>query len=136
MDRNSFNEYLIFFFYFTFFFHQSRSRQDETQRPVTLREPPEISWENTLGAPNGVPFDDETKALLRDCLGVSMPPPTTLAELLKRSDAFPIPFPINTPRCSALKSRGIGTDILEVRTTLYILYHFNWILFPTLNWII
>ena len=82
------------------------------------REPPEISWENSLGTPNGVPFDDDTKTLLRDCLQVSRPPTVTLAELLKRSDAFPIPFPINTPRCFALKSRGIGTDILEVWITL------------------
>lgn len=78
------------------------------------REPPEISWENTLGSPNGVPFDEETKILLRDCLNVSMPPQITLTELMKRSDAFPIPFPINSPRCFALKSRGISTDILEV----------------------
>ncbi|XP_033227629.1 uncharacterized protein LOC117179704 isoform X2 [Belonocnema kinseyi] len=105
-------------------FRRSESEQEETQMPVTMREPPEISWENTLGAPNGVPFDEETKVLLRDCLKVSISPQTTLAELIKRSDSFPISFPINTPRCFALNSRGIGTDILEMNAnSVYPLIH-------------
>lgn len=79
-----------------------------------MREPPEISWENTLGSPSGVPFDDDTKELLRRCLDVSVPPPTSLAELIKRSDALPVKFPISTMRCAALRDRGIGAETIEV----------------------
>ena len=79
-----------------------------------LHEPPEISWENTLGAPNGVPFDDATKDLLRGCIDVKMPTLTTLTEIIKRSENFPVPFPVNTVRSFALRDRGIGIDTLEV----------------------
>ncbi|XP_034177844.1 ADP-ribosylarginine hydrolase CG3568 isoform X1 [Osmia lignaria lignaria] len=88
-------------------------RMAEARQQALLREPPEISWENTLGAPNGVPFDDDTKELLRKCIDVSTPTPTTLPQIIKRSEAFPIKFPVNTIRCSALRDRGISTDILE-----------------------
>ncbi|XP_017875387.1 uncharacterized protein LOC108622189 isoform X2 [Ceratina calcarata] len=91
---------------------KSRGRLDENQQAV-LKEPPEISWENTLGAPDGVPFDDDTKELLRKCIDVSTPTPTTLAQIMKRSEAFPINFPIKTVRCFALKDRGIPTEVLE-----------------------
>lgn len=84
------------------------------QQQALTKEPPEISWENSLGSPSGVPFDDDTKELLKKCLDVSMPPPTSLSELIKRSDAFPIKFPINTMRCAALKDRGINPEIIEV----------------------
>lgn len=83
---------------------------------MLAREPPEISWENTLGSPNGVPFDDDTKELLRRCLDVSVPPPTSLAELIKRSDALAVRFPISTMRCAALRDRGISAETIEVCT--------------------
>ncbi|XP_043475220.1 uncharacterized protein LOC122506884 isoform X2 [Leptopilina heterotoma] len=110
--------------FFACCFHRRQRRQEDSQIPIMAREPPEISWENTLGAPNGVPFDDETKNLLRDCLNISMPSQITLAELMKQSDAFPIAFPINTPRCFALKSRGISNDILEMNAnSVYPIIH-------------
>jgi hypothetical protein len=84
-----------------------------------LKEPPEISWENTLGSPNGVPFDDDTKELLKSCLDVTVPPPTNVAELIKRSDAFPVKFPISTMRCAALRDRGIDMEAIEVCTKLF-----------------
>ena len=87
---------------------------DETRQQQLLKEPPEISWENSLGSPSGVPFDDDTKELLKECLDVSAPSPATLAQIIKRSEAFPIKFPINTVRSSNLRDRGIGTDILEM----------------------
>ncbi|XP_015433245.1 PREDICTED: uncharacterized protein LOC107189267 isoform X2 [Dufourea novaeangliae] len=97
---------------------------DETRQQALLQEAPEISWENTLGAPNGVPFDDDTKELLRTCLDVSAPSPTTLAQIIKRSEVFPINFPINTTRCSALRDRGISTEILEMNAnSVYPLIH-------------
>lgn len=81
---------------------------------MLAKDPPEISWENTLGSPHGVPFDDDTKELLKKCLDVSVPPPTSVAELIRRSNAFPLKFPINTVKCSALKDRGISGDTIEV----------------------
>ncbi|XP_012272314.1 uncharacterized protein LOC105695377 [Orussus abietinus] len=93
---------------------QSHHRVDETRLQALIREAPEISWENTLGAPSGVPLDEDTKELLKTCMDVSVPPPTTLTELIKRSEIFPISFPINTVRCAALRDRGIHHDILEV----------------------
>jgi len=81
---------------------------------MLAKDPPEISWENALGSPNGVPFDDDTKELLRKCLDVSVPPPTSVVELIRRSNAFPVKFPINTVRCAALKDRGISSDTIEV----------------------
>lgn len=95
---------------------------DDTRQQALLKEPPEISWENTLGAPDGVPFDDDTKELLRRCIDVSTSTPTTLTQIMKRSEAFPINFPINTVRCSALKERGISTNILEVRRLKFLRY--------------
>lgn len=77
-------------------------------------EPPEISWENTLGSPNGVPLDENTKELVKDCMNVCMPRPITISALMKRSEIFPIKFPINTVRCTALQERGISGDVLEV----------------------
>lgn len=93
---------------------------DDARQPVVLLEAPEISWENTLGAPNGVPLDEDTKELLRKCLDVSIPSPTTLEQIIERSKAFPINFPIQTTRCFSLKDRGIATDILEVCLLLLI----------------
>lgn len=99
-------------------------RDEESQQEVLTKEPPEISWENTLGAPNGVPFDDDTKELLRKCLDVTPPAPANLSQIIKRSEAFPINFPINTIRCSALRDRGITTDILEMNAnSVYPLIH-------------
>lgn len=95
---------------------------DDTRQQALLKEPPEISWENTLGAPDGVPFDDDTKELLRRCIDVSTSTPTTLTQIMKRSEAFPINFPINSVRCSALKERGISTNILEVRRLKFLRY--------------
>lgn len=96
---------------------------ENNRQQTLLKEPPEISWENTLGAPDGVPFDDDTKELLRRCIDVSTPTPTTLAQIIKRSEAFPIDFPINTVRCSTLRDSGINASALEVRpkskTTTY-----------------
>ncbi|XP_076166778.1 ADP-ribosylarginine hydrolase CG3568 isoform X2 [Ptiloglossa arizonensis] len=103
---------------------RNHRRMDESRQQALLKDPPEISWENTLGAPNGVPLDDDTKELLRKCLVVSVPTPTTLAQIIKRSEAFPIYFPINTTRCSALKDRGISTDVLEMNAnSVYPLIH-------------
>ncbi|XP_054010549.1 uncharacterized protein LOC128893551 isoform X1 [Hylaeus anthracinus] len=103
---------------------KNHRRMEEVRQQALLKEPPEISWENTLGAPNGVPFDEDTKELLRKCLDVAAPSPTTLAQIIKRSEAFPIRFPINTPRCSALRDRGVSTDILEMNAnSVYPLIH-------------
>lgn len=97
---------------------------DENRQQTLIKEPPEISWENTLGAPNGVPFDEDTKDLLRKCLDLSMPAPTNLAQIIKRSEAFPINFPIKTTRCSTLRDKGISTDILEMNAnSVYPLIH-------------
>ncbi|XP_043508554.1 uncharacterized protein LOC122527978 isoform X2 [Frieseomelitta varia] len=100
-------------------------REMENNRQQTLlKEPPEISWENTLGAPDGVPFDDDTKELLRRCIDVSTPTPTTLAQIIKRSEAFPIDFPINTVRCSTLRDSGINASTLEMNAnSVYPLIH-------------
>lgn len=87
-----------------------------------MKDPPEISWENTLGSPNGVPFDDDTKELLKRCLDVSVPAPTSLAELIKQSNAFPVKFPTNTMKCIALKDRGISMETLEVCAKLFSRY--------------
>lgn len=81
--------------------------------PIPM-DPPEISWENTLGSPNGVPFDGETKELVGDCMGVPIPPPVNILTVIKKSDGFPVPFPIKTVQSSALRARGISEDILEV----------------------
>ena len=81
---------------------------------MVSREPPEICWENTLGAPNGVPFDEDTKELLKNCINIKMPRPIHLNDFLKRSEDFPISFPINTVRCCSLKDRGIPLEVLEV----------------------
>lgn len=88
---------------------------------MLTKEPPELSWENTLGSPHGVPFDDDTKELLKECLDVSILPPTSLAELIKRSDAFPVKFPISTMRCASLKDRGISAETIEVCVN-YLMY--------------
>ncbi|XP_025074092.1 uncharacterized protein LOC105427283 [Pogonomyrmex barbatus] len=93
---------------------QNNRAANEARQQMLAKDPPEISWENTLGSPNGVPFDDDTKELLKKCLDVSVPPPTSIAELIRRSNAFPVKFPINTMRCTALKDRGISADIIEV----------------------
>lgn len=106
---------------------------DDTRQQALLKEPPEISWENTLGAPDGVPFDDDTKELLRRCIDVSTSTPTTLTQIMKRSEAFPINFPINTVRCSALKERGISTNILEVRPLKFLRYFLSFFLVLSLN---
>ncbi|XP_011315507.1 uncharacterized protein [Fopius arisanus] len=87
-------------------------RQGEQKVPIPM-EPPQISWENTLGSPNGVPFDDETKELVGDCMGVPVPPPVNILTIIKKSDGFPIQFPIKTVQCAALRARGISEDILE-----------------------
>ncbi|XP_014234714.1 uncharacterized protein LOC106657626 [Trichogramma pretiosum] len=89
-----------------------RSRFTEASQKL-IDEVPDISWENTLGAPNGVPFDEATKDLLRACIDQKMPTPTTLTEIIKRSENFPVPFPVNTVRSFSLRNRGIGIDILE-----------------------
>ncbi|KAK9309481.1 hypothetical protein QLX08_000951 [Tetragonisca angustula] len=100
-----------------------REMENNRQQPL-LKEPPEISWENTLGAPDGVPFDDDTKELLRRCIDVSTPTPTTLAQIIKRSEAFPIDFPINTVRCSTLRDSGINASTLEMNAnSVYPLIH-------------
>ncbi|XP_014478747.1 PREDICTED: uncharacterized protein LOC106746556 isoform X2 [Dinoponera quadriceps] len=89
-----------------------------------IKEPPEISWENTLGSPDGVPFDDDTKELLKRCLDISVPPPTNLSELMKRSDAFPVKFPISTMTCAALKTRGTSPEVIELNAnSVYPLIH-------------
>lgn len=93
---------------------QNNRAEDEARQEMLAKDPPEISWENTLGSPHGVPFDDDTKELLRKCLDVSVPPPTSVAELIKRSNAFPVKFPISTVRCAALKDRGIAAETIEV----------------------
>ncbi|XP_031831497.1 ADP-ribosylarginine hydrolase CG2909 isoform X1 [Nomia melanderi] len=103
---------------------RNHRRMEDARQQALLKEAPEISWENTLGAPNGVPFDEDTKELLRKCLEVSAPTPTTLAQIIKRSEAFPINFPIKTTRCSTLRDRGIATDILEMNAnSVYPLIH-------------
>ncbi|XP_076645283.1 ADP-ribosylarginine hydrolase CG2909 [Halictus rubicundus] len=97
---------------------------EDANQEELLREAPEISWENTLGAPNGVPFDEDTKELLRKCVDVSAPSPATLTQIMKRSEAFPIKFPIKTTRCSALRERGISTEVLESNAnSVYPLIH-------------
>ncbi|XP_076762495.1 ADP-ribosylarginine hydrolase CG2909 [Xylocopa sonorina] len=103
---------------------RNHGRIDSTRQQALLKEPPEISWENTLGAPDGVPFDDDTKELLRKCIDVSTPTPTTLSQIIKRSEAFPINFPINTVRCSTLRDKGVATNILEMNAnSVYPLIH-------------
>ncbi|KAI4479299.1 hypothetical protein M0804_011084 [Polistes exclamans] len=102
----------------------SQRRVEETRQQALTKEPPEISWENTLGAPNGVPFDEDTKELLKNCLDVSIPPQTTITEIIKRSSTFPINFPINTVRCSALRDKGVSADVLELNAnSAYPLIH-------------
>lgn len=93
-----------------------RNGRNDNYQPI-VHDPPEISWENSLGAPNGVPFDEPTKELLKACLEVKLPSPTTLTEIIKRSENFPVPFPVSNVRCRALRDRGIGMDTLEVRYT-------------------
>ncbi|KAG7202883.1 hypothetical protein KM043_010031 [Ampulex compressa] len=103
---------------------RNHQRVDEACQQMLTKEPPEISWENTLGAPNGVPFDDDTKELLKKCLDVAATSTTTLPELIKRSEVFPVNFPINTMRCSTLKDRGVSADILEFNAnSVYPLIH-------------
>lgn len=103
---------------------QNHRGMEEARQQALLKEAPEISWENTLGAPDGVPFDDDTTELLRKCIDVSTPTPTNLAQIIKRSEAFPINFPVKTVRCSSLRDRGIGTDILEMNAnSVYPLIH-------------
>ncbi|XP_034173935.2 ADP-ribosylarginine hydrolase CG3568-like [Osmia lignaria lignaria] len=93
---------------------------EETRQEALFREPSEIS----LGAPNGVPFDDDTKEMLRKCIDVSIPTPTSLPQIIKQSEAFPLKFPIDTMRCSALRNRGVSTDILEMNAnSVYPLIH-------------
>ncbi|CAL1684788.1 unnamed protein product [Lasius platythorax] len=92
---------------------QNNRRAEEARQQMLMKDPPEISWENTLGSPHGVPFDDDTKELLKKCLDVSVPPPTSVAELIKRSDAFPVKFPISTMRCASLRDRGISAETIE-----------------------
>ncbi|KAL0118626.1 hypothetical protein PUN28_009357 [Cardiocondyla obscurior] len=97
---------------------------EEARQQLLAKDPPEISWENTLGSPHGVPFDDDTKELLKKCLNVSVPPPTSVAELIRRSNAFPLKFPINTVKCTALKDRGISSDTIELNAnSVYPLIH-------------
>ncbi|XP_012256850.2 uncharacterized protein LOC105686515 [Athalia rosae] len=87
-------------------------------------EAPDISWENTLGAPGGIPIDDETKELLKKCLDLPAPAPVTVDELILKSDEFPIAIPVNSVRLRNLKERGISTDILEVNAnSTYPLIH-------------
>ncbi|CAL7950081.1 unnamed protein product [Xylocopa violacea] len=106
------------------FYKKNHGRIDSTRQQALLKEPPEISWENTLGAPDGVPFDDDTKELLRKCIDVSTPTPTTLSQIIKRSEAFPINFPINTVRCSTLRDKGVATNVLEMNAnSVYPLIH-------------
>lgn len=93
---------------------QNNRAEEARQQMLQTKEPPELSWENTLGSPHGVPFDDDTKDLLKKCLDVSVPPPTSLAELIKRSDAFPVKFPISTMRCASLRDRGVSAETIEV----------------------
>ncbi|XP_015598090.1 uncharacterized protein LOC107269110 isoform X2 [Cephus cinctus] len=101
-----------------------RNRRSEEVTLQEMMEAPEISWENTLGAPGGVPFDHETKELLKKCLDVSQPLPTTSLEIIKRSESFPLKFPINTVRCAALKDRGISEDVLDLNAnSVYPLIH-------------
>ncbi|XP_058789868.1 uncharacterized protein LOC131663458 isoform X3 [Phymastichus coffea] len=89
-----------------------------------LREPPEIKWDKTLGTDSGVAFDDATRELLRGCLDVKMPAPVTLTEIIKRSEDFPVPFPVSAVRCRALRDRGIGMDTLELNAnSAYPLVH-------------
>ncbi|XP_018317844.1 uncharacterized protein [Mycetomoellerius zeteki] len=103
---------------------QNNRAAEEALQQMLAKDPPEISWENTLGSPNGVPFDDDTKELLRKCLDVSVLPPTSVTELIRRSNAFPLKFPINTVRCAALKNRGISTDSIELNAnSVYPLIH-------------
>ncbi|KAK2589297.1 hypothetical protein KPH14_007848 [Odynerus spinipes] len=103
---------------------QSHRRVEETRQQALTREPPEISWENTLGAPNGVPFDDDTKELLKKCLDVSIPTPATFTEIIKRSSTFPINFPINTVKCLAMRERGVSAELLELNAnSAYPLMH-------------
>ncbi|XP_018351329.1 PREDICTED: uncharacterized protein LOC108753876 isoform X2 [Trachymyrmex septentrionalis] len=91
---------------------------------MLAKDPPEISWDYTLGSPNGVPFDDDIKELLRKCLDVSVSPSINITELIRRSNAFPLMFPINTVKCAALKDRGISTDFIELNAnSVYPLIH-------------
>ncbi|KAK0089336.1 hypothetical protein PV325_007880 [Microctonus aethiopoides] len=92
--------------------HERRLGVDETKIPMMI-EPPEISWENSLGTPHGVPIDEDTKELVRDCMHTCMPPPITLATLMKRSEIFPISFPVKSVKCSFLLERGIRENVLE-----------------------
>ncbi|XP_018368077.1 PREDICTED: uncharacterized protein LOC108764362 isoform X1 [Trachymyrmex cornetzi] len=100
----------------------NRAAEEELQQMP--KDPPEISWNYTLGSPNGVPFDDDTKELLRKCLDVSVSPPISVTELIRRSNTFPLKFPINTVRCAALQDRGISTDSIELNAnSVYPLIH-------------
>ncbi|XP_072742639.1 uncharacterized protein [Anoplolepis gracilipes] len=101
-----------------------QNRAEEARQQMLTKDPPELSWENTLGSPHGVPFDDDTKELLKKCLNVSVPPPTSVTELIKRSDAFPVKFPISTMRCASLRDRGISSDTIELNAnSTYPLIH-------------
>ncbi|XP_029164356.1 uncharacterized protein LOC114935638 isoform X2 [Nylanderia fulva] len=88
-------------------------RAEEIRQQMLLRYPPEISWENTLGSPHGVPFDDDMIELLKNCLDVSVPPPTSFVDLIERSEAFPVKFPISTMRCVSLRNRGVSPETIE-----------------------
>ncbi|KYN16193.1 hypothetical protein ALC57_11546, partial [Trachymyrmex cornetzi] len=101
----------------------NRAAEEELQQMP--KDPPEISWNYTLGSPNGVPFDDDTKELLRKCLDVSVSPPISVTELIRRSNTFPLKFPINTVRCAALQDRGISTDSIESYLLERLVYMLN-----------
>ncbi|XP_031842434.1 ADP-ribosylarginine hydrolase CG3568-like isoform X2 [Nomia melanderi] len=104
--------------------NNNRSQMEDVRQQALLKKAPNISWKNTLGTPNGVPIDEDTKELLKKCLDVSAPPPTTLEQIIQQSEAFPINFPIQTTRCSTLRDRGIATDILEMNAnSVYPLIH-------------
>lgn len=98
---------------------------NKSQQQKIIRDPPEISWKTQLGPPNGIPINEDTKNLLKTCLDVSMPSPTTLPELVKQSESFPVSFPINTGRCSTLRDRGIEPNILEVRDSIHFSHIYN-----------
>ncbi|XP_044006151.1 uncharacterized protein LOC122851159 isoform X2 [Aphidius gifuensis] len=81
---------------------------------MMIEAAPEISWENTLGAPNGVPFDNDTRQLVNDCINLPMPSPINISVLIEKSNNFPIEFPINTIKSISLKEQSnIPVDMLE-----------------------
>lgn len=102
-----------------------KTEESDSINHMMMKNAPEISWENTLGAPNGVPFDDDTRQLVNDCINLPMPSPINISLLFEKSNNFPIKFPINTIKSISLKEQNnVPINILEVSIHIYIFIHF------------